>query len=108
MYTPPSTTPEPQPSFHRDTVKIPSRTPGWNIDAWRYLPADAPHDPEKAARRRTPVVVLAHGLSGNKTMALDPYAAAFARAGYAAVVFDYRRWGASGACCAILWTPGRG
>ena len=38
----------------------------------------------------------AHGLSANKTMKLAPYAEAFTTAGYACVVFDYRRFGASG------------
>ena len=38
----------------------------------------------------------AHGISANKLMGLAEYAAEFAGLGYAAVVFDYRRWGASG------------
>jgi alpha/beta superfamily hydrolase len=38
----------------------------------------------------------AHGFSANKLMSLSPYAEAFAERGYACLVFDYRRWGASG------------
>ncbi|TDL25846.1 alpha/beta-hydrolase, partial [Rickenella mellea] len=37
----------------------------------------------------------AHGFSANKLMALSPYGEAYAAAGYACVVFDYRRWGKS-------------
>ena len=38
----------------------------------------------------------AHGISANKRMGLAPYAEIFASLGYAAIVFDYRRWGLSG------------
>lgn len=93
--TQPPLPPLPPPAYRRDTVKIPSRTPGWNIDAWCYLPTGSVSYGKKTVPRR-PVIVLAHGLSGNKTMGLDAYGATFACAGYAAVAFDYRRWGASG------------
>ncbi|MDE3069213.1 MAG: alpha/beta fold hydrolase [Acidobacteriota bacterium] len=55
--------------------------------AWLYLP------------ERTepgPAVVLGHGLGAIKEMGLDAYAERFAGAGYAALVFDYRHFGASG------------
>lgn len=39
----------------------------------------------------------AHGFGANKLMSLQPYAEAFSSIGYACIVFDYRRWGASGA-----------
>ncbi|KAG9224989.1 hypothetical protein CCMSSC00406_0001860 [Pleurotus cornucopiae] len=38
---------------------------------------------------------MAHGFTGTKEMNLAPYAEAFASAGYACIVFDYRRWGTS-------------
>ncbi|KAJ7580987.1 alpha/beta-hydrolase [Mycena floridula] len=67
-------------------LKIPSATPNWDLDAWSYTPSLAgPH----------PVIVMAHGWSANKLMSLAEYAEAFATLGYACVVFDYRRWGAS-------------
>jgi fermentation-respiration switch protein FrsA (DUF1100 family) len=44
---------------------------------------------------RPPVIVLAHGFSAVKEMALDRFAAAFADAGLASLVFDYRGLGAS-------------
>ena len=40
-------------------------------------------------------VVLAHGWSGVREQRLDAFAERFASAGYAAVVFDYRHFGAS-------------
>lgn len=43
-----------------------------------------------------PVVVLGHGLGAVKEMRLDAYAERFADAGYHALAFDYRHFGASG------------
>jgi uncharacterized protein len=42
-----------------------------------------------------PLIVLAHGLGGVYEMRLDAYARTFADAGYAALTFDYRRFGRS-------------
>lgn len=42
-----------------------------------------------------PVVVLGHGLAGTQDSGLMPFAGAFAAAGYDAVTFDYRGFGAS-------------
>jgi uncharacterized protein len=42
-----------------------------------------------------PLVVLGHGLGGVYEMRLDAYARRFAEAGYAALTFDYRRFGRS-------------
>ena len=54
--------------------------------AWLYLPdGDPPH----------PCVVMAHGFSGVRDQRLDAYAARFAAAGLACVVFDYRHFGES-------------
>lgn len=47
------------------------------------------------AAGRVPVVVMAHGFSAVKEMALDRFADAFAEAGLASLVFDYRGLGAS-------------
>lgn len=55
---------------------------------WLYLPADTA-DPR-------PAVVMGHGLGAIKEMGLEPYAEAFADAGYAVMVFDYRHFGESG------------
>jgi alpha-beta hydrolase superfamily lysophospholipase len=44
----------------------------------------------------TPIVVMAHGLSGTRRDRLGPFAEAFAAAGIAALVFDHRGFGDSG------------
>ncbi len=53
--------------------------------AWLYRPAGA-----------SACVVLAHGWTGVREQRLDAYAERFAEAGLAALVFDYRHFGASG------------
>jgi alpha-beta hydrolase superfamily lysophospholipase len=44
----------------------------------------------------TPIVVMAHGLSGTRRDRLGPFAERFAAAGFAALVFDHRGFGDSG------------
>lgn len=56
--------------------------------AWAYAPV-AGH------RRLAPCIVMAHGLAGTRECALEPYALAFARAGFFVLLFDYRFLGAS-------------
>jgi len=59
---------------------------GVRCAAWLYRPqGDGPH----------PCVVMAHGFSGVREQRLDAYAERFAEAGLAALVFDYRHFGAS-------------
>jgi fermentation-respiration switch protein FrsA (DUF1100 family) len=60
---------------------------GITLRGWHYLPD-----------RRTgpvPIIVMAHGFSAVKEMYLDRFAEAFAAAGLAALVFDYRNFGES-------------
>jgi len=57
---------------------------GLRCAAWLYRPAGA-----------TACVVLAHGWTGVREQRLDAYAERFADAGLAALVFDYRHFGAS-------------
>ena len=59
---------------------------GTTCAAWLYRP-DGVESP--------PIVVMAHGFAAFRELRLDAYAARFAQAGYAALVFDYRHWGAS-------------
>lgn len=54
--------------------------------AWLYLPDGT---------RPAPVIVMAHGLGGVRTMRLDAYAERFQAVGYACLVFDYRHFGDS-------------
>ena len=59
---------------------------GLNCVGWFY------RAPDKDA---SPCVVLAHGFGGVKEMQLDAYAERFVKAGYHALVFDYRHFGDS-------------
>lgn len=59
---------------------------GCAIAAHLYLPDAAPPHP---------AVVLCHGFCGVKELLLPPFAERFARAGFAALTFDYRGFGAS-------------
>jgi pimeloyl-ACP methyl ester carboxylesterase len=56
--------------------------------AWLYAVAGGADD--------APIVVMAHGLSGTRRDRLGPFAARFAEAGFAALVFDHRGFGDSG------------
>src|SRR5258705_10366688 len=58
--------------------------------AWLFLPETA------APGARVPAVAMAHGLGAVKEMYLEPFARRFAAVGIAALVFDYRGFGASG------------
>ncbi|KAF9500002.1 alpha/beta-hydrolase [Pleurotus eryngii] len=94
-----------QPKFHRESVRIPSKTPGWDLDAWVYTPtliatsttvlSSTSESGGRTRRRASPVIVMAHGLGCTKSLGLSSYAEAFTTAGYACVAFDYRRWGDS-------------
>lgn len=55
--------------------------------AWLY--------PASAGDAETPIVVMAHGLSGTRRDRLGPFAERFAAAGLAALVFDHRGFGDS-------------
>jgi fermentation-respiration switch protein FrsA (DUF1100 family) len=68
----------------RTDVTVPSG--GLELAAWLYRPdGDGPH----------PIVVMAHGFSATRELRLDSYAERFAAAGMAALLFDYRHFGAS-------------
>jgi pimeloyl-ACP methyl ester carboxylesterase len=65
-------------------VRIPSH--GETIAAYLFRPDGA---------GPAPCVVMAHGFSATREDGLVPYAEAFRDAGFAVVLFDYRRFGAS-------------
>jgi dienelactone hydrolase len=56
------------------------------ISAWLYRPQTI---------GEAPLLVMAHGLGGVRTMRLAAYAERFSAAGYACLVFDYRNFGDS-------------
>ena len=58
--------------------------------AWSFLPDQV------QSGARVPAVAMAHGLGAVKEMYLEPFAPCFAEAGIAALLFDYRFFGASG------------
>ncbi|HTZ86057.1 MAG TPA: alpha/beta fold hydrolase [Solirubrobacteraceae bacterium] len=69
--------------------------------AWLYRPegaegmnGDRAVEADRASRS-TPLVVMAHGLSGTRRDRLGPFAERFAAAGIAALVFDHRGFGDS-------------
>ncbi len=73
------------------------RSQGEPCAAWLY---PAPED------RSSPVVVMAHGLSGTRRDGLGPFAERFADAGISALLFDHRGFGDS-AGEPDLFSPGR-
>jgi len=60
---------------------------GVTLRGWHYLPSKN--------RKRLPTIVMAHGFSAVKEMYLDKFAEAFVDAGFGALVFDNRNFGAS-------------
>ncbi len=59
---------------------------GEKLAAWLYQPEKG--DPH-------PLIVMSHGFSAIMAMGLDDYAASFAKAGFAVLVYDHRNYGAS-------------
>lgn len=77
----------------RDREDVSFDSWGERCAAWLYRP-----DPATAAAadpRGVPCVVLAGGFAGVREMRLDAFAERFASAGFAALLFDYRHFGAS-------------
>lgn len=64
---------------------------GVRLRGWLY----SPEATSAASDARSPIVVMTHGFSAVKELHLDRYAAVFAAAGIAALVFDHRNFGAS-------------
>ena len=71
----------------RREVTFPSQ--GETCTGWLYLPDDVP------AGTKVPAIVMANAISAVKEITLPGYAERFAAAGYAALAFDYRRFGGS-------------
>ena len=67
-----------------DRADVSFESAGERCAAWLYCPQEA-----------TACVVLAHGWTGVREQRLDAFAERFAAAGLAALVFDYRHFGAS-------------
>jgi fermentation-respiration switch protein FrsA (DUF1100 family) len=61
---------------------------GIRLHAWVFRPP--------GITRPVPAITMAHGFSGLKYRGLQPYAEAFAQAGFAVIVHDHRNFGLSG------------
>jgi fermentation-respiration switch protein FrsA (DUF1100 family) len=59
------------------------------LRGWLYLPGNI------SPGERLPGIVLANALTAVKEINLPEYAEQFAKAGFAAIIFDYRYWGES-------------
>ena len=70
-------------------VKIEFNSKGLHCRGLKYIPEDL-----RAGERR-PAIVMAHGFSAVKEMYFTHYAEAFRKAGFVAILFDYRYLGES-------------
>jgi len=70
-------------------IPIEFKSGGLRCRGLKYVPGGM------APNEKRPCIVLAHGFSAVKEMYFTDYAAAFARAGFVAIVFDYRYLGES-------------
>lgn len=61
---------------------------GTTLRGWLYEPAHA-------AEKPAPCIVMAHGFAATKEQYLDRFAEVFCAAGFAALVYDHRNFGAS-------------
>jgi len=71
-------------SYIRSKLGFTSR--GTRCSGWLYYPKGS---------KRPPVIIMAHGLAAEKTFGLPIFAEAYAQAGYAVYLFDYRNHGES-------------
>lgn len=67
---------------------------GVRLRAGLFLPVSGAAK-TRGRSRGLPCIVMAHGLGGVRAAGLEPFAARFADAGFAVVVFDYRGFGKS-------------
>ncbi|KAF8310963.1 alpha/beta-hydrolase [Clavulina sp. PMI_390] len=74
--------------FTESTIRIPSATPGWELEAWQFVPTDVPSS-------QLPVVIMAHGIGLPRSSSLRAPGEGFASEGYGVVVFDFRSFGGS-------------
>jgi len=85
-----------KPSWSEKDVSF--KVKGTPLRAGLYLPENL-SDP-------VPCIIMAHGFGGTKDAGLDRYAARFAEAGFAVLVFDYRHFGESdGEPRQLIWIP---
>ncbi|PWJ20408.1 alpha/beta hydrolase [Jannaschia seohaensis] len=71
--------------YRREDFEFPSL--GATLRGWLYLP--------EGRDGAMPAVIMTHGFTATRTMTIDKYAEIFAEAGFAALVYDHRGFGAS-------------
>jgi len=81
----------------RDDIAFESH--GVTCRGYLYRPANAKGD--------VPCIVMGHGFAATRDAGLAPFAEAFVAAGYAAFIFDYRHFGASGGAPRQVLVPSR-
>ena len=72
--------------FTRDDLRF--RSQGTPCQGYFYRPVNT--------KGPVPCVIMGHGFAATRECGIAPYAEAFVNAGYAAFLFDYRHFGASG------------
>ena len=72
---------------------------GTPCKGYLYMPSEA--------KAPVPCVIMGHGFAATRECGIAPFAEAFANAGYAAFMFDYRHFGASGGEPRQLLVPSR-
>lgn len=82
----------PEDGVDRKVVLIPVKNDPHDsvLHAWLYMPENV-----ASSNTKIPIVIMSHGIGGQKDMGLARYGKAFVKAGYGALMFDYRHFGGS-------------
>ena len=75
------------PTFRKHDVRFPAEG-GIEISAWLFVP--------EGRTAPLPAITMAHGYAGSKYHGLEPFAEAFATAGFVVLLHDHRNFGDSG------------
>lgn len=75
------------PMFEKNEVRFPAEG-GVELSAWLFMP--------KHRSTPLPAITMAHGFAGTKYHGIEPFAEAFAEAGFAVLLHDHRNFGDSG------------
>ncbi|RDK11685.1 alpha/beta hydrolase [Cupriavidus lacunae] len=73
--------------FEKKEVRFPAEG-GVELSAWLFVP--------KHGNGPLPAITMAHGFAGTKYHGIEPFAEAFAEAGFAVLLHDHRNFGDSG------------
>jgi fermentation-respiration switch protein FrsA (DUF1100 family) len=81
----------PEDGVNRSAVIIPVPNDPYDsvLHAWLFTPET------RNVSEKIPIVIMSHGIGGQKDMGLTRYGKEFVKAGYASLMFDYRHFGGS-------------